>query len=141
LFFPAKKGFRSHVPATRRERIIAPNPDHLPLRKMYLSETRPSPTGNEAWHFTQPNLLLCKPFGTSIVTMMYFAPQLGQSKAIGSDFLQGNARAFARKKQKAALNSCWFRSKMDLLSHGYPPAGRPAILFFCVSGIYSRTVA
>jgi len=55
-----------------------------PSSGMYSSETRPSPTGNKASHLTQLNLL---PFGTSIVTIMYFAPQLGQAKAIGSDLL------------------------------------------------------
>jgi hypothetical protein len=52
---------------------------------MYSSETRPSPAGNKASHFKQPNFLRRTLFATSVVTMMYFAPQPGQSKAIGSD--------------------------------------------------------
>jgi hypothetical protein len=54
---------------------------------MYSSETRPTPAGNKVSHFKQPNLLRWTLFATSVVTMMYFAPQLGQSKAIGSDLL------------------------------------------------------
>jgi hypothetical protein len=59
---------------------------------MYSSETRPTPAGNEAPHFKQPNFLRRTLFATSVVTMMYFAPQLGQSKAIGFD-LSGVQRA------------------------------------------------
>jgi hypothetical protein len=59
---------------------------------MYSSETCPSPAGNKAAHFTQSNFLRQTLFATSVVTMMYFAPQLGQLKAIGSD-LSGVKRA------------------------------------------------
>jgi hypothetical protein len=52
---------------------------------MYSSETRPAPAGNRELHFKQLNLLRRTLFATSVVTMMYFAPQSGQSKAIGSD--------------------------------------------------------
>jgi hypothetical protein len=54
---------------------------------MYSSETRPSLTGNKPSHFTQPNLRCCTSLGTCRVTMMYFAPQQGQSNAFGSDLL------------------------------------------------------
>jgi len=42
---------------------------------MYLSEISPSPPGNKALHF--------KP----VIMTKYFAPQLGQSKLIGSGLL------------------------------------------------------
>jgi len=46
---------------------------------MYSSETAP--------HLAQARLLRGTLFATSIVTMMYFAPQLGQSNVIGSGLL------------------------------------------------------
>ena len=61
---------------------------------MYSSDARPSPTGKKASHLTQPNLLCFSPLGTSMVTIMYFVPQLGQAKAIGSDLFE---------KQRAAI--------------------------------------
>jgi hypothetical protein len=54
---------------------------------MYSSETAP--------HLAQARLLRGTLFATSIVTMMYFAPQLGQSNVIGSGLLGRQlARAF-----------------------------------------------
>ena len=58
-----------------------------PFNGMYSSETCPSPAGNKASHFTQANLLRSTPFATPVVTMMYFAPQFGQSKVICSGLL------------------------------------------------------
>ena len=77
-----------------------------PSKSMYSSATCPSATGNKASHFTQLNLLCRPPSGTSIVTMMYFAPQLGQANAIGSDFLVRQRAGIARNKQNTAGRSC-----------------------------------
>jgi hypothetical protein len=56
-----------------------------PTRK-YLKATRPSPAGNRASQFTQ-RILPCTTSQASTVTNLYSAPQLGQLKGIGSDWL------------------------------------------------------
>ena len=83
-----------HLQTSSGATVDEGNNHHQPLvaTSMYSSDARPSPTGKKASHLRQPNLLCFSPLGTSMVTIMYFAPQLGQAKAIGSD-LFGKQRA------------------------------------------------
>ena len=53
--------------------------------RMYLKRTRSSPPGNKALHLEQATLPWSQLPGESIVTISYFAPQLGQLNRIGSE--------------------------------------------------------
>jgi hypothetical protein len=69
---------------------------------MYLNSTRSSPAGKRALHFKQATLPRCQLPGNSIVTILYFARQLGQLNGIGSELFMSEIK----KKTNARASDC-----------------------------------
>jgi len=59
---------------------------------MYLKRTPSSPPGNRALHSEQATLPQCQLPGESIVTILYFARQLGQLNRVGSELCMTDAK-------------------------------------------------
>ena len=59
---------------------------------MYLKRRLSSPAGNRALHFEHATLPWYQLPGESIVTILYFAPQLGQLNRIGSELFMSEIK-------------------------------------------------
>jgi hypothetical protein len=92
-FVAGRRLFRAHW--QKRSAGLLPLPGgHT---RTYLKSICSSPAGKRVLHFEQATLPWYQLPGESIVTILYFAPQLGQLNIIGSGRCMTDAKALMKK--------------------------------------------